>query len=60
MPWPSIKSFGIETNPLVDSPFTLSSNGGTPVPPLFNEFLLLNGTPFGLLNGGNLLLLNNI
>ena len=60
MPYPSILNFGIETNPLVDSPFIESENSGTPVPPMFNYFLLLNTTPFGLLNGGNLLLLKPI
>lgn len=60
MPYPSTKNFGIITSPLIDSPFTLSPQEGTPVPPLFNYFLLLNTTPFGLLNGGNLLLLNPI
>jgi hypothetical protein len=60
MPWPSTLNFGIEANPLIVNPFILSENNGVPVPPMFNEFLLLNGTPFGLLNGGNLLLLNNI
>lgn len=60
MAWPSTLNYGIEANPLVDTPFVESSSSGTPVPPVFNEFLLLNDTPFGLLNGGDLLLLNNI
>jgi hypothetical protein len=58
MPWPNILNYGIEADPLIDSPFTLSSIEGTPTPPMFNEFLLLNGTPLVLLNGGDFLLLD--
>lgn len=62
MPWPAIVNFGIEDNPLIVTPFAGSASPGydSPTPPLFNEFLLLNGTPMGLLNGGNFLLLNPI
>lgn len=60
MPYPSILNFGIEAQPLIDCPFIESGNSGTPTPPMFNNFLLLNGNIFGLLNGGDLLLLNPI
>lgn len=59
MSWPSSKQFGITDNPLLDSPFIQSSENGQPAPPLYNEFLLLNGSIFGLLNGGDFLLLNS-
>jgi hypothetical protein len=41
-----------------DNLFVLQSSFGTGhFPPPVSNFLLLNGGPFGLLNGGNLLLL---
>ena len=58
MSWPSIKQFGISDNPLIDTPFVETQIGGSS-PPVFDYFLLLNGMNFGLLNGGNLLLLNS-
>jgi len=57
MPWPSIVNFGIVDNPLIDSPFVESSEKIGMPPPAENDFLLLNGNIFGLLGGGNLLLL---
>lgn len=57
MSYPSLVSFGIEENPLLDSPFVLGSLEGGTAPPVGNFFLLLNGQRFGLLNGGDLLLL---
>ena len=60
MPYPSIINFGIEANPLIDSPFVEGTNQGAPTPPMFNYFLLLNTSHFGLLNGSDLLLLNSI
>jgi len=60
MPWPRTSSFGLVDNPLIYSPFEENNapdDGGVPA---FNDFLLLSGIPFLLLNGNNLTLLGSI
>lgn len=60
MPWPRTGGFGLVDNPLIDSPFEENNapdDGGVPA---INEFLLLNGFPFLLLNGNHLSLLGDV
>jgi len=51
--------FGIENNPLVDSPYSQQFDVGvaTPPPPSGDNFLLLDGSDLLLLSGGNFELL---
>ncbi len=55
MSLPNPNTFGIVENPLVYSPYVENDFG----PGVFagNDFMLLDNTPFLLLDGGNLLLL---
>ncbi len=57
MSWPALPAFGIVNNPLLDSPFDFNSDEETSSPVIHNGFLLLNSSPFNLLNGNALLLL---
>jgi len=56
MPWPKTSKYGIVDNPIVFNPYVESNDEGSEFP-FVNEFLLLNGNPFGLFSGGLLLLL---
>lgn len=60
MPWPRLKDFGIVENPLIYSPFEENNSPGDGGVPAINDFLLLNGFPFLLLNGENLALLGAV
>ena len=60
MPWPRLKDFGIVENPLVYSPFEENDSPGDGGVPAFNDFLLLSGGNFILLNGDNLELLGAV
>lgn len=50
---------GINFNPIVNSPFVINNQKTIAPPIVVNEFLLLSGGDFLLLNGNNLSLLGN-
>ena len=57
MPWPKLNYYGVVANPVNFSPYVTGNDGESESPIPANTFLLLNGMPFALLGGGNLLLL---
>lgn len=57
MPWPRLNGYGLNENPIIDSPYVENLNFKTMNPPPSGFFLLLDGSNFLLLDGTNFLLL---
>lgn len=56
MSWPHLPTFGIVDNPLIDSPF-VSNNDEESGGFANNDFLLMDGEFFNLMDGTHLLLM---
>lgn len=59
MSYPEANGYGINENPLINSPFSDNNAPETIIPPVLSFFILLEGNQFLLLDGSDFLLLGS-